>query len=242
VSWVAETIATTYTHSTTGEIPPSLMFFHIPTQEWIPEGTGVTSMYGDYGEDPCWSGKDSDILNDLLDAVGNAWVMSVGHDHVNNYCLETSDTVQPSTADRNVSLCYGGKTSEKSYNDGTSGGRIFNLYLGEDGTLSYIETFIARQDVSEYYSTEDYWVTLEAGSAMILGALTVEGSYYRFLRGTREWLVVVILVAIVCACALRGAYCKRKAVVDEDVSTPTVTSPGNTSFDGIAVSTAAETV
>ncbi|GIQ88605.1 hypothetical protein KIPB_010894, partial [Kipferlia bialata] len=177
-----------------------------PTQEWIPDTTEVTLMYGEYGESVCWSGKDSDVLNDLLNALGNAWVMSVGHDHVNNYCLETSDTVQPSTADRNVSLCYGGKTSNKSYTDGTSGGRIFDLYLGEDGTLSSIETYIARQNFEDVYSTEEYRVSMEAGSAMVLGAQTEEGSYHRYLHDGLDWLAVLLVLCIVLSVVVQRQY------------------------------------
>ncbi|GIQ92260.1 hypothetical protein KIPB_015927, partial [Kipferlia bialata] len=43
VSWVSDTVSASYTDSGTGDIPPSLVFFHIPTQEWIPEGTKYSS-------------------------------------------------------------------------------------------------------------------------------------------------------------------------------------------------------
>ncbi|GIQ87846.1 hypothetical protein KIPB_009967, partial [Kipferlia bialata] len=182
VSWVSDTVSASYTHPTSGEVPPSLVFFHIPMQQWSPDRPGVLSMHGQHEEQVCWAEGGRDILNDLLSALGNAWVMSVGHDHVNNFCLETSETVQPGGAERNVSLCYGSKTGPESYNDGVSGGRVFDLHIGPDGALT-IETYIAREIRGVEGEREQHRVRLAAGSGMVLATQEGDG------EGEREYVV-----------------------------------------------------
>lgn len=90
----------------------SMAFFHIPLPEY--RNTGQT-MVGAYREGVTAPLKNSGI-RDLLSNM-DVKVVSVGHDHCNEYCLrDTPEGQEPDAHDsKNLWLCYGGGAGEGGY-------------------------------------------------------------------------------------------------------------------------------
>ncbi|GIQ81273.1 hypothetical protein KIPB_002207 [Kipferlia bialata] len=217
VEWVRDTVSAEYTDNETGEIPPSLVYWHISTAEWDPSTEHVTGVYGDTIRDEVSARQRyPGVLSDVLDAIGNAWLVSVGHDHLNNHALETSAAVQPSTADRPVTLMYGMKTCISAYGmldmDAYTGGRVFNLSIDE-GDLS-VETFLARLAPRDNrnISSEDYRIALYPGMPFVEMEQTTTGVYRRAI----SYMPMLVLLPFSClfcclmCCVCRRAYPRRK--------------------------------
>ena len=83
-----------------GRLVPGIAFFHIPTPEW----SSVTERIGDKNEDVTSSRVNSGVLTQML-SRGDISVVSVGHDHINDYCGVW----------HNLSLCYSGGVGYTTY-------------------------------------------------------------------------------------------------------------------------------
>lgn len=97
----------------------SLAFFHIPLREYLnikshrKETKGEQNPFiGSVGEPVCCSHHESDAIKTFAELGVD--VVSVGHDHCNDYCLEDDST------DRDIWLCYAGVAGEGGY--GCKGG------------------------------------------------------------------------------------------------------------------------
>jgi hypothetical protein len=85
-------------------IPLSMAFFHIP----IPEYRSKSPMVGSHKEGVTAPQYNTGVKKTLRE-IGVS-VLSVGHDHVNDYCMYNQDK-----EDGNIWLCYGGGVGEGGY-------------------------------------------------------------------------------------------------------------------------------
>ncbi|OQR95611.1 hypothetical protein ACHHYP_00069, partial [Achlya hypogyna] len=74
---------------------PAVLFYHIPIPEYNLHW-GEQLKHGHKGEDVC-NGPQSGLLDTIV-AMGDVKATFVGHDHLNDYCVER----------RGIHLCYGG--------------------------------------------------------------------------------------------------------------------------------------
>ncbi|GIQ79576.1 major facilitator superfamily protein [Kipferlia bialata] len=223
--WARDLVTSTYTNTVSGAIPPSLVFWHIPTAQWevdvAEDGTATTTggeevVYEGQKESKVWGPtKENGIVNEILSALGNVYAISVGHQHFNKYCVETPETVQPPTAARPVSLCYGGKMGVTSYRswDVQSGCRMFDLTLSPSASgsgspdLSFV-TFIVEEDQSGWKTvTEKHRLLLEPGKEMQLIAPQVPVTFSRMSAGLSASIllgicVVLVFIALVIYCVM----------------------------------------
>ena len=107
----------------------SMAFFHIP----LPEYTDNTQLFiGQYREASTAPRYNSGTL-DVLKVIG-VRVLSVGHDHANNFCMDYAKN------GTDVYLCYGGGAGEGGY--GGYGGlirgvRVFDVNTQSDSITTY---------------------------------------------------------------------------------------------------------
>ncbi|ANB11168.1 Dcr2p [Sugiyamaella lignohabitans] len=111
-----------YTH-----IPLSMAFFHIPIPEY--RKTNVNPVVGSHRE-PVMGPTNDEGTRDVLAKVGVS-VVSVGHDHVNDYCMFDKPDREGETG---IWLCYGGAVGEGGY--AGYGGYVRRLRLFEIDTQS----------------------------------------------------------------------------------------------------------
>ncbi|KAH3763994.1 metallophosphoesterase family protein [Pelomyxa schiedti] len=113
----------------------SLMFLHIPLTEYVKLWNKET-CWGIKGEDTCCPQINTGLY-DALAANGDVRVVSVGHDHSNDFCGHFSSFP-------NLQLCHGRKSGYGAYNSLDHGGRTFLLSLADDGTVTY-QTWIRTE-------------------------------------------------------------------------------------------------
>lgn len=113
-----------------GPDPLSIAFFHVP----VPEYRDQLPMVGTQGEPPITPNFNSGVMK-MLQALG-VTVISVGHDHLNDYCKFAVDD-RGDTDTSGMWLCYGGGIGEGGYAGGSNGfmrrARVFEL---DERTLS----------------------------------------------------------------------------------------------------------
>lgn len=111
-----------------GKVLPSLMFIHIPLQEYN-QVAKDPSVAGHVGEEVSSSEVNSGMFAALLEQKD---VMGVfcGHDHNNNYI----------GIHQGVALGYGSKTGTDGYGELENGGRVIILKEGKFAFNSYIST------------------------------------------------------------------------------------------------------
>lgn len=124
--------------------PIELAFFHIPLQEHnpTPEQKDSSLFLGEQKE-AVMAGVVNSGMYDTLRDMG-ARLVSVGHDHCNDYCMKGSS----SDSHDGVWLCYGGGGGEGGY--GGYGGTSRRVRLFEIDTISAaIETWSRHQPSPE---------------------------------------------------------------------------------------------
>lgn len=113
---------------------PSLMYFHIPLQEfyevYLNREVESVNFTGQKAEDVCASPINSGMFAALVER-GDVKAVVCGHDHVNNY---TGDYC-------GVKLCYAGSITYDFYNDiNVTGARVFVV---KEENPSELETYIS---------------------------------------------------------------------------------------------------
>lgn len=120
--------------------PIELAFFHIPLQEYVPQGDKIHSneFVGEQKEAVMAGVVNSGMYSTLRD-IGVRFV-SVGHDHCNDYCMKGDGDGNK----EGVWMCYGGGGGEAGY--GGYGGTSRRVRLFEIDTISReIETWTRLQ-------------------------------------------------------------------------------------------------
>lgn len=122
-----------HTTNTFGPNDIKFAFFHVPLPEF--RNTNDNLLIGNYKE-PITAPKYNSLGRDVLQELGVS-VVSVGHDHCNDYCL--LDTKEGDESNK-LWLCYGGAAGEGGY--GGYGGttrrlRIFEAELDSKTVKSY---------------------------------------------------------------------------------------------------------
>lgn len=112
----------------------SMAFFHIP----IPEYVSKKPFIGNARE-PVTASRYNTGARDVLAKIGVS-VVSVGHDHVNDYCMFHDKVDEATGKESSVWLCFGGATGEGGY--GGYGGyerriRVFELDTQAASIQSY---------------------------------------------------------------------------------------------------------
>lgn len=131
------------------KIPMAVSFLHIPLPEYRDDlmdegGLGGVIRIGTKRENVISPELDDGTLQTLRD-VG-VTVVTVGHDHANDYCqLEQSNPESETYDYENIWLCYGGGTGEGGYggypdNEGNNYERRVRIYE-YDMNAPYIETW-----------------------------------------------------------------------------------------------------
>lgn len=116
----------------------SMAFFHIPLPEYKDAGM---QYVGEYRE-PCTAPRLNTGARDILAKIGVS-VLSVGHDHANNFCMDHKKEGQP-----DMYLCHGGGAGEGGY--GGYGGLIRRVRVFEFNTQSAsISTFKLLRNATE---------------------------------------------------------------------------------------------
>lgn len=108
----------------------SMAFFHIPVPEYRTEGM---KYMGEYREG-CTAPRFNTGARQVLAKIG-VKVLTVGHDHANNFCMDNRVEGQP-----DMYLCYGGGAGEGGY--GGYGGvvrgvRVFDINTQRASIASY---------------------------------------------------------------------------------------------------------
>lgn len=139
-----------YTH-----IHMSMAFFHIPTTEY--RNAKGKKMIGQWKEGAA-APKHNSGVRKLLQDIGVS-VISVGHDHVNDFCMwddvnSHKDEIAP------MWLCYGGGLGEGGY--GGYGGYVRRMRVFEIDTEANSITSWKRK-VSDYDETFDKQVLVQGG-------------------------------------------------------------------------------
>lgn len=140
-----------YTH-----IHMSMAFFHIPTTEY--RNARGKKMIGQWKEGAA-APKHNSGVRKLLEEIGVS-VISVGHDHVNDFCMwddltAKKDDIPP------LWLCYGGGLGEGGY--GGYGGYVRRMRVFEIDTEANSITSWKRK-VSDYDETFDKQVLVRNGA------------------------------------------------------------------------------
>lgn len=119
--------------------PLSMAFFHIPLPEYTHTQSGATGNYKEPVTAPKYNTGARDVLQDM-----GVSVVSVGHDHCNDYCLNDKGK-------NAIWLCYGGGSGEGGY--GGYGGttrriRVFDVDTtkGQITTWKRLETTMEKFD------------------------------------------------------------------------------------------------
>ncbi|EMG51003.1 hypothetical protein G210_4992, partial [Candida maltosa Xu316] len=121
-------------YRSTKKIPLSMAFFHIPLPEYRNLQQPVIGEHREGVMAPNYNTGAREVLGDI-----GVQVVSVGHDHCNDYCLQ--DTRNPqSPAENKVWLCYGGGSGLGGY--GGYGGYIRRMRVYElDTSKGEIKTW-----------------------------------------------------------------------------------------------------
>lgn len=130
-----------------------MAFFHIPLPEFRSKGP----MMGKELEGVTASNHPTDMRKEL--AESNVHVALVGHDHVNDFCLNQAQSM-PEEEIHKMWLCYGGGSGEGGY--GGYGGyvRRMRLYEIESSTRQIVTWKRAENNPSEVF---DWQVLVENG-------------------------------------------------------------------------------
>lgn len=157
-----------------GKVLPSLMFFHIPLQEYN-QTAKDPSVTGHVGEDVSSSEVNSGMFAALLEQKD---VMGVfcGHDHNNNYI----------GIHQGIALGYGSKTGTDGYGELEQGGRMIILKEGKFAFNSYIST--PKQ--TQYKFSYPAGVSEITPETQVLKALKVNpknaGLNFKYFEGNAE--------------------------------------------------------
>lgn len=100
----------------------SMAFFHIPLSEYKDENQ---KFMGEYRE-PCTGPRFNTGARDILAKIG-VKVLTVGHDHANNFCMDHKKEGHP-----DIYLCHGGAAGEGGY--GGYGGLVRRVRVFEVNT------------------------------------------------------------------------------------------------------------
>jgi 3',5'-cyclic AMP phosphodiesterase CpdA len=134
-------------HSKMPKAPLSMAFFHVPLPEYRNLEQGVVGNYKEGVTAPKYNTGARDILKSL-----GVSVVSVGHDHCNDYCLKDSKKLG-SDVDGDIWLCYGGAVGEGGY--GGYGGTTRRLRLFEiDSSKGQIKTWKILETTMEKFDEQ----------------------------------------------------------------------------------------
>lgn len=125
-----------YNKEQTGDVVPSMMFYHIPLPEindaWDKRNSGEPGseyITGEKNEDCCPPKYNSGFFKVIKDQ-GSTHAMFFGHDHVNNFIVKYQGIV----------FAYGIKSTERIYYEDTMmGGRV--ITLKNDHSLEYQDIY-----------------------------------------------------------------------------------------------------
>ena len=125
------------------------VFQHIPTNEFVYDGTFCQGLH----DDPVDSiEKDPGIIR-LLQEAGNVLWLGVGHDHGNDYCCKVNGSSSSSSSSRrDTHLCFGRHSGYGGYGHWDRGARVYDVLLTQAITES-------RVPLMKWQS----WVRLETG-------------------------------------------------------------------------------
>ncbi|KAG5365849.1 Phosphatase DCR2 [Yarrowia sp. B02] len=140
-----------YTH-----IHMSMAFFHIPTTEY--RNARGKKMIGQWKEGAA-APKHNSGVRKLLEEIGVS-VISVGHDHVNDFCMWDDVTAKKDEIPP-MWLCYGGGLGEGGY--GGYGGYVRRMRVFEIDTEANSITSWKRK-VSDYDETFDKQTLVQGGA------------------------------------------------------------------------------
>ncbi|AOW05837.1 uncharacterized protein YALI1_E27532g [Yarrowia lipolytica] len=143
-----------YTH-----IHLSMAFFHIPTTEY--RNARGKKMIGQWKEGAA-APKHNSGVRKLLEEIGVS-VISVGHDHVNDFCMWDDVTAHKDDIPP-MWLCYGGGLGEGGY--GGYGGYVRRMRVFEIDTEANSITSWKRK-VSDYDETFDRQVLVRNGAPFL---------------------------------------------------------------------------
>lgn len=143
-----------YTH-----IHMSMAFFHIPTTEY--RNARGKKMIGQWKEGAAAPKHNSGVRR-LLEEIGVS-VISVGHDHVNDFCMWDDVTAKKDDIPP-VWLCYGGGLGEGGY--GGYGGYVRRMRVFEIDTEANSITSWKRK-VSDYDEIFDKQVLVKNGAPFL---------------------------------------------------------------------------
>lgn len=107
----------------------SMAFFHIPLPEYADPGQSFVGQYREGSTAPRYNSGTLEMLKSI-----GVRVLSVGHDHANNFCMDHSKN------GTDMYLCYGGGAGEGGY--GGYGGlirgvRVFDVNTQADSISTY---------------------------------------------------------------------------------------------------------
>lgn len=161
-----------------GATVPSMMFFHVPTEEFmeawnlctdnkqdlamngkVPTGEVEGSIFY-MGDDCVSSGYRENDLFETAQRLGSTKAMMVGHDHTNN-----TDFHYNKDGNGMIRLIYGTKSGHGIYHDPRIMGGNF-LYLAEDGNVDASEAFYLKRinvnyDYEVFEMNDQYMKDLE---------------------------------------------------------------------------------
>eukprot|EP01112_Ceratiomyxa_fruticulosa_P018381 TRINITY_DN5865_c0_g1_i2.p1 TRINITY_DN5865_c0_g1~~TRINITY_DN5865_c0_g1_i2.p1 ORF type:complete len:347 (-),score=55.31 TRINITY_DN5865_c0_g1_i2:142-1182(-) len=113
---------------------PSISFFHIPLPEYVSLYDQNSTMgYLNDSEIACPSFNTG--LFDAFKTSGDVKLVSVGHNHGNDFCGFYSD----------IQLCFGRHSGYGGYGDWARGARVFDLFLDDQNEV-HIKTWIRYED------------------------------------------------------------------------------------------------
>lgn len=132
--------------------PLSMAFFHIP----LPEHRNIDQGYVGNFKEGITAPKFNSGGRDVLKSIGVS-VLSVGHDHCNDYCLldHKEDASSDSIGEGDIWLCYGG--------GGGEGG-----YAGYGGTTRRIRVFHVDAEKQEIKTWKRLETTMEVFDEQVL--------------------------------------------------------------------------
>ncbi|KAL6074992.1 Phosphatase dcr2 [Balamuthia mandrillaris] len=133
VEWYIKTSA--MLQSSYGKALPSLAFFHIPTEQYV----------NAFNPQVCFGVQQDDIApqqssNGLLDAfqkMGDVKASFVGHNHGNDWCCPTKQSIK---------ICYGRHTGYGGYGAWARGSRIIQVQIEKSSGAWKVQSWVRMED------------------------------------------------------------------------------------------------
>lgn len=157
-----------------GKILPSLMFFHIPLQEYA-EVLKDSATVGDKKEEVSSSEINSGLFAALIEQK-NVMATFCGHDHDNNFI----------GVHKGIALAYGNKTGNDGYGELEQGGRVIVL---KENKFAF-DTYLSRKTENKYFYSFPAGLSNINEKTKVLKSQNVSpkpnGLAYRYFEGNME--------------------------------------------------------